>query len=81
MKWRTDTKRDGVFSGFLTLSNGNLWGTREGRVAVFIDPVTGKALNEYQLLWPGSGASDGDRLYGFTSDGLAFAMQLKPLAK
>ena len=60
----------------------DLWATRSDRTAVRIDPATGTILNEYPLLWYGSSAvEEGDRRYGFTTDGLAFAMQLKPKSK
>jgi hypothetical protein len=85
-KWRTDVNRDGRFTGIRAFPNRDyLWVLREDYAAVFVDRSTGKVLNEFPTLWPSSGPgsaiTDGDRLYRFTSDGMAYAMQLKAAKK
>ena len=81
LKWQVNAGPDRKFK-LPFLYGEYFWVYRDDLILLQIDPSTGKILNEYPLLWAPSGISlDADRLYAFTSDGLAYAMQLKPSGK
>jgi outer membrane protein assembly factor BamB/TolB-like protein len=82
LKWRTKIDRDGRFFNARFVGDDLMALKVIDRLLVRLDPTTGKMLGEYPQLWlTGSVVEDGDRQYGFTSDGLAFALQLKPASK
>ncbi len=81
VKWRT-AEREGYFFGLSPAPNSaNLWATRDEVIGALVDPSQRKILNEYLLIWYASAVVDGERRYGFTPDGLGFAMRLKPISK
>jgi hypothetical protein len=64
---------------FLSLQDGpnNLWAFRDDNVLVAIDRKTGKVFREQSTLWhPSAYTVSSERVYGFTADGLAYAVRL-----
>lgn len=81
MTWRVKAPNDQQF-GWVVRFGDDVWAYRDDNVLLQLDRSTGKSLSEYPLLWvPIHVRLDGDRLYAFTSDGQAYAMQLKAAGK
>jgi outer membrane protein assembly factor BamB len=77
LKWRLKATQGQRFRWAFKFKD-YVWALRDDNVLLRLDPSTGKLLNEYSLLWtPVDFSLDGDRLYAFTADGQAYAMQLK----
>ena len=80
LKWKTSIGKDRRLSG-IRFVGGDLYAVASDNSLVRIDTATGRILDEYPLLWFGSVVEDGTHQYGFTPDGFAFALQLKPASK
>jgi outer membrane protein assembly factor BamB/TolB-like protein len=81
VRWRVKVDRDQRFAWNFR-SGDHAWAYRDDNVLLQLDRSTGQVLNEYPLLWvPVDVSLDGDRLYAFTADGQAYAMQLKATGK
>jgi len=54
-----------------------MWALRKDNVLVQLDRSTGKVIAEYPSLWrPSAFRVFGNRLYAFTSDGLAYCIRI-----
>src|SRR5262249_28625977 len=77
LKWRVNAHNDQRFLG-ISESGDDLWVRRQDGVLLRIDRSNGTTLNDYNFLWRAASFSlSGDRVYAFTADGLAYALQLK----
>jgi outer membrane protein assembly factor BamB/TolB-like protein len=71
-KWRLR----GKFRSIVDDDTG-LWALREDNVVQRLDRLTGKVLSQHPTLWrPGGFKIIGNRFYAFTSDGLAYCLEL-----
>src|SRR2546428_9491694 len=76
--WTVTAEKDRGFLRVLESDEG-LWVLREDATLLRIDPSTGRKMSEQSTLWLPSGLHlAGGRLYAFTSDRAAYALQLTP---
>jgi len=81
LRWRTSPQNDGYFDAgvynWADQTGRSVWSYGDDRTITVFDSASGKIVNRYSYLWAGAFWNRADRLYGFTADGLIYAMQLK----